>query len=45
MTKTVARIYADVVDLDRYPINDLDSDRGAICHWPAWRWGRPSRLA
>jgi alkylated DNA repair dioxygenase AlkB len=28
MTKTVARIYADVVDLDRYPINDLDSDRG-----------------
>ncbi len=28
MTQRTALIYADVVDLDRYPINDLDNDRG-----------------
>ena len=28
MTQTTALTYADVVDLDRYPINDLDNDRG-----------------
>ena len=28
MTHTTALTYADVVDLDHYPINDLDSDRG-----------------
>ena len=28
MTQRTALAYADVVDLDRYPINDLDNDRG-----------------
>jgi alkylated DNA repair dioxygenase AlkB len=28
MTQTTALNYVDVVDLDRYPINDLDNDRG-----------------
>lgn len=28
MTQTTAPTYADIVDLDRYPIHDLDSDRG-----------------
>ncbi|WP_458320011.1 HalD/BesD family halogenase [Mycolicibacterium brisbanense] len=28
MSQATAPTYADVVDLDRYPINDLDSDRG-----------------
>ncbi|MBB5165684.1 2OG-Fe(II) oxygenase family protein [Mycobacterium sp. AZCC_0083] len=28
MSTTTTLTYADVVDLDRYPINDLDSDRG-----------------
>ena len=28
MTRATATTYADIVDLDRYPIHDLDSDRG-----------------